>query len=136
MEQVQTLNPNHHWGSLSLVLTDHAGIAAVHADFLGEHRSTDVISFAYPAQPPAQPQACGEVIVNTAQAQEQGPRYGGIARELALYIAHGCHHLSGADDHTPAQRAAMRRIENRWLRRAHAADLLAPLLTLDAPEHP
>jgi ssRNA-specific RNase YbeY (16S rRNA maturation enzyme) len=35
--------------------------------------------------------------------------------ELALYIAHGFDHLSGADDDTPARRAAMRRTEMRWL---------------------
>ena len=37
-------------------------------------------------------------------------------RELALYLAHGCDHLTGADDATPAGRARMRRRELGWLR--------------------
>jgi ssRNA-specific RNase YbeY (16S rRNA maturation enzyme) len=45
----------------------------------------------------------------------EGPQHDGADAELALYIAHGFDHLSGADDNTPARRAAMRRTEMRWL---------------------
>jgi len=56
-------------------------------------------------------------------------RAGGPDRELALYLAHGCDHLAGADDATPRQRAAMRRRELRWLRAAAHADLLMGLFS-------
>ena len=54
--------------------------------------------------------------MNISQAHRLGRRYGGPAHELALYIAHGCDHLAGEDDTTPAQRQRMRKRELRWLR--------------------
>lgn len=127
MNQVHNLDPQNHWQGLSLVVTDHTGITALHADQFGVKQSTDVISFAYPPAPPAFDGATGEVIVNVEQAVEQGPRYEGPERELALYIAHGCHHLTGAEDHTPVLKKAMRRVETQWLNEAEQLGLIAPL---------
>ncbi len=128
MEQVQALDPSLPWTGLSLVLTDHAGITALHGRFLHQHTTTDVISFAYPPAPPAEPGATGEVIVNVEQALEIGPKYQGAAWELALYIAHGCHHLSGANDDTPARKKAMRTIEEQWLRTPEASAWISKLI--------
>ncbi len=126
MANVSRCNPNRRWASCSVVLAGNVGIRAVHAAQLGADRSTDVISFAYP------PEATvagwhGEVIVNRDRARVAGMRHEGRAAELALYIAHGCHHLSGADDATPALRRAMRRTERVWLQQADRDGLVSPL---------
>lgn len=94
----------------------------------GRHAPTDVISIAYPPLPPVARAWRGEVAINTDCACREGPAHGGVARELALYLAHGCHHLSGADDATPEERRRMRQRENRWLRRPDIRPLIAALL--------
>jgi ssRNA-specific RNase YbeY (16S rRNA maturation enzyme) len=42
-------------------------------------------------------------------------------------MAHGCLHLTGADDSTPPQRRAMERIQQRWLQRVRPQKLLNEL---------
>lgn len=102
-------------------------MAQIHEVSFGTAQTTDVISFAYPPTPPIDDTSSGEVIVNAEQALEQGARYTGPARELALYIAHGCQHLTGADDSTPALKQRMRRVETRWLDAAAAEGLIDPI---------
>jgi probable rRNA maturation factor len=107
------------WGDVSVVLVDDKESRAINKAHLGHDYATDVISFNFDPIPgdPATG-TCGEIIVNVEQAHRLGRRYGGTARELALYIAHGCDHLSGENDKTPAQRQRMRKRELRWLREA------------------
>lgn len=116
--------PRRRWEDISLILLDDAGIAAANRACFQRDRPTDVISLTY--RPAGREGGWrGDILVNVERARQQGRRYGGAARELALYIAHGFDHLSGADDDTPRRRAAMRRRENRWLRdtRAYWKDL-------------
>lgn len=110
-----------------MLLTDDAGMLPLHAAHLDRPRTTDVISFAYP---PAGGERGwrGDVVVNVQRALQEGAPRRAAARELALYLAHGCHHLSGADDSTPPQRRAMLRTEQSWLRHAAAAGRLAGIL--------
>lgn len=93
------------WRELSLVVLDDAGITAINREYFGKDRPTDVISFAYG-------DGAGEVFVNAQRAA----RAGRPSWELALYIAHGCDHLAGADDDTPAKRARMLAREKKWIR--------------------
>jgi probable rRNA maturation factor len=110
------------WDEVSVVLTDHAGMRAVNREFLGSDDTTDVISFRYPPRPGApDTRPSGEIIVNVEQACASGPSWGGWQRELALYLAHGVDHLSGADDDSPVRRRRMRRRELRWLQAARKA---------------
>jgi len=120
-------------GSLEILLTDDVGIGAANRAVFGRDYVTDVISLAYPPLPGEQGGA-GELIINIALAAREGARRaGGPGRELALYLAHGCDHLAGADDATPRQRAAMRRRELRWLRAAARGGLLCGLFPPSAP---
>ena len=107
--------PETTWRSVSVVLVDDTLSEQVNTSFLNHTYATDVISFAYDPLPGENREAEGEIFVNTQQAIRAGLRHGGTARELALYIAHGCNHLSGATDDTPAARRQMRARENRWL---------------------
>jgi ssRNA-specific RNase YbeY (16S rRNA maturation enzyme) len=70
----------------------------------------------------------GDLIVNLDRAVQEGPRQKGIDYELALYIAHGLNHLSGADDDTPETRRKMRATETAWLRAAAKEGLLENLV--------
>ena len=52
----------------------------------------------------------------------------GASSELGLYIAHGCDHLSGAEDYDRPGRERMRRRELRWLQQARAGGLLEDMV--------
>ena len=116
MGHVRPVPPATDWHGVSVILTGDALIRRVNRDFLGHDEPTDVISFTYPALPGPDSGPTGEVFVNVQQALRLGARYGGAARELALYAAHGCDHLGGAEDATPGGRRRMRNRECRWLR--------------------
>ena len=108
-------DPESVWGEVTIVLTDNEGITQPNREFFGKDRPTDVISFRYDPIPGEDPAATGDLIVNVECAVREGPAHNGADAELALYIAHGFDHLSGADDDTDAQRAAMRKTEMQWL---------------------
>ena len=125
------------WGELSLAFTDDTGIRRVNNDFLGHSDVTDVIAFAYDAIPGENNARSGELVVNVERAVACADKQAGRARsrgaresrELALYLAHGCDHLSGEDDRDSRGRARMRRREGRWLAKADGLGLTAGLLT-------
>jgi rRNA maturation RNase YbeY len=128
LRQAQRRNPRRRWGEISLVLTDDAGISRINRLYLDREHVTDVIAVAEPAQPFAGERGdyTGEIFVNVQRAREVGRAQ--VDRELALYLAHACDHLSGAADATPPARRRMRTRELRWLRAAQTMGLLAELL--------
>ena len=116
MQQVAACTPDIAWRELSLVLTDD-GIQELNREWFGKDRTTDVISFAYPDD------GTGEVILNLQQAMEEGALRESPDEELALYLAHGCHHLTGAEDDTPKKKEAMLTQEHQWVEEAKRAGL-------------
>jgi probable rRNA maturation factor len=68
----------------------------------------------------------GELFINVERAVRVAPRRADWSadRELALYLAHGLDHLTGADDHAPEERARMRRRELAWLKRLPLTPLI------------
>jgi rRNA maturation RNase YbeY len=125
MERARRRNPRRKWAQVTVVLMDDAAMIEANRRCLGHAGSTDVITLAY------RPVCAGggwrgDILINLRRALDIGPRWGGADRELALYLAHGCDHLSGADDRRPAGRARMRRREQHWLRRARAEGLCPP----------
>ena len=121
MEKVFTLDATFQWTELSVVLTDDR-IRDLNREWFGRDTVTDVISFAYPA-PGGD---TGEVIVNLEQAVGEGLERDGADTEFALYLAHGCHHLTGADDATPEQKDHMLTLEASWVREARERGLCGP----------
>jgi len=81
--------------------------------------ATDVITQRYDPIPGEPGGLTGELFVNAERAACCAPRRAGWDpdRELALYLAHGFDHLTGADDGTRAERSRMRRRELGWLKR-------------------
>ncbi|HTZ19771.1 MAG TPA: rRNA maturation RNase YbeY [Opitutaceae bacterium] len=99
-------------GELSVALLTDPALARLHADFLGDPKTTDVITFA--GQPALG--LAGEICVSvdTAAAYARKHRRP-FAAELTLYVVHGWLHLAGYDDLAPVKKRAMRRAEHRAL---------------------
>ncbi|MDX9866502.1 MAG: rRNA maturation RNase YbeY [Kiritimatiellia bacterium] len=106
------------WREITIHLLDDAGIAPVNAAILAHEGPTDVITQRYEPIPGEPGGLIGELFVNVERAARAAPRRAGwdADRELALYLAHGFDHLTGAEDRAPAARARMRRRELAWLR--------------------
>ena len=129
LTQAAQRDPSLAGTALSMALVDDAGITPINERFVRHSGPTDVISFRY-APLPGAPGDTAELVINVERAVQEAARRGHPAgRELGLYVAHGCLHLAGEDDATPAQRARMQRIQNRWLRQAERAGLLTGVCT-------
>ena len=127
MEQIEHMDSSRRWSVLSVILVDDEGMIPIQRACFGKHEPTDVISLAYDPMPPDFDVYSGEIIVNVQRAYEVGSP-NGCSRELALYLAHGCQHLTGISDDTPIQRAKMRRRENAWLKDADLQGLWTNLM--------
>lgn len=127
LKQAPELHVLSRWSEVVLVLTDDDGIAPLNRAFLGVPAPTDVISFAYGPLPGEAGPGSGEVFANAERAWQLGRTIPRASHELALYVAHGLNHLTGASDHTPRLRARMRRQELAWLKRAEASGCLRSL---------
>jgi probable rRNA maturation factor len=95
---------------VSLLLTDDAEIAALHAQHLGDASPTDVMSFDL--------DGAAELVVSvTTAARIARARGHAVRAEVALYIVHGLLHVLGHDDTTRRSRARMRDAEREVLQR-------------------
>lgn len=99
-------------GELSLVFMTDDALARLHADFLDDPKTTDVITFeGEPAFGTA-----GEVCVSADTAATYAAKHGhDFSTELTLYVIHGWLHLAGYDDLEPAKKRRMRAAEKRAL---------------------
>jgi probable rRNA maturation factor len=115
-------------GELSIAFLTDSALAALHADFLGDPTTTDVITFS--GNPLLG--AAGEVCVSADTAATYARTHGhDFSTELTLYVVHGWLHLAGHDDMTPAGKRAMRRAESRAMR-ALQRERAIPKFTLRA----
>ncbi len=100
-------------GELSLVFLTDPALAQLHATFLADPTTTDVITFEGDPALGVAGEVC--VSVDTAAAYAKQHRRD-FATELLLYVVHGWLHLAGYDDLRPAKKRIMRRAESRALR--------------------
>lgn len=100
-------------GELSVVILTDAALTQLHADFLDDPTSTDVITFEGHAELGTAGEIC--VSADTAAAYAKTHRRD-FSTELTLYLVHGWLHLVGHDDLQPAKKRAMRRAESRAMR--------------------
>ena len=114
------------WGEVCVVLADDEGIVPANKEYFGKERPTDVISFRYDPIPGEDGGFTGDLIVNVDRAVQRGAEEKGADYELALYIAHGFDHLSGAEDDTPGKKQAMLDTETAWL--AEAGEMATRLI--------
>ncbi|MBN2685169.1 MAG: rRNA maturation RNase YbeY [Pontiellaceae bacterium] len=106
------------WSEVCVVLVDDEGITQVNRAYFEKDRPTDVISFRYDPIPGEENAWSGDLIINVDRAVQVGPEHHGIDDELALYMAHGFDHLSGAEDDTDEKRSRMLATETAWLQEA------------------
>lgn len=108
--------------AVTLLVTDDAGIQALHRDYLHDDTPTDVLSFAtasdepFPMEP-GNGNYLGDIAVSWETAAVQGPEAGlSVEHEVAFLALHGLLHLLGADDATDADRAVMHDRQHALLR--------------------
>lgn len=103
---VDFIHPN-----MALHFVGKRRIASLHHQLFHDPSPTDCISLSFD-----NPHFLGEVFVCPEVACDYVSRHGGsLAREITLYVVHGCLHLLGYDDQTPAQQTQMRAEEKRWI---------------------
>ncbi len=130
MHHAEAMDPGKTWLECSIILVGHRMMTEINESVLKHEGTTDVITFRYRSSPGEAKGWRGEIVINVEEAIESGrDRPGGASRELALYLAHGCQHLGGADDATAVERAAMSRRQNRWLRHPEIQRLIPKLLS-------
>ena len=104
---------------VNIVFVDEAEILRINKTYLNHHYVTDVISFNH-EQPPfdlPEPWDFGDVYICYPVARKNAPQFGHtILQEMMMYAVHGCLHLSGMDDHAPADRAEMDRQAEKIIR--------------------
>jgi probable rRNA maturation factor len=98
---------------LSLVFLTDAALARLHADFLDDPTTTDVITFEGDPTLGTAGEICVSADTAAAYARQHGRDF---SHELTLYLVHGWLHLAGHDDLVPAKKRAMRRAEARAMR--------------------
>ena len=134
-------------GELSLVFLTDAALAQLHADFLDDPTTTDVITFEgspalgtageisvsadaalrhLTATTPPLPSRARHVtaLAPSLSAQLSALNSAAFSTELTLYLVHGWLHLAGYDDLVPAKKRLMRRAESRALKILRARECL------------
>ena len=104
-------------GEISIAIVADSMMHELNRQYLGHDYPTDVLSFVLDFDEPAASLE-GEIIVSADYASREAQRFGWTTDdELLLYVIHGCLHLVGHDDQTPAGQAAMRAAETQHLAR-------------------
>lgn len=113
----QKRTPSEVWQEVTIYLLTDESIAPVNQAIMNHEGATDVITQRYDTCPGEPEGLIGELFINVQRACTIARAKGWTKQqELALYLAHGFDHLTGADDALANERAAMRRRERRWLK--------------------
>ena len=101
-------------GEITVLLADDVALRALNQLWRGIDRATDVLSFPYARR---DRRIDGDLAISLERMADQAKRYRVTrGRELARLVVHGALHLAGLDHHGTAERAHMRRREQRALR--------------------
>ncbi len=97
-------------GEISIAFLTDKALARIHADFLDDPSTTDVITF----EGNAKLGSGGEICVSADTAATYATQNDhDFSEELTLYMVHGWLHLAGYDDLRPAKKRLMRAAEKR-----------------------
>ncbi|MBX3746772.1 MAG: rRNA maturation RNase YbeY [Verrucomicrobiae bacterium] len=101
---------------LGIQLVGERAMSEQNERWLGHEGSTDVITFDHREGPGEA--LHGELFVSVDDAVRQAEEFGSTpSMELVRYVVHGVLHLQGYDDRDGVSRRAMKRAEDRWVRR-------------------
>jgi len=117
---------------LGITLVGAKEMARVNRQFLRHEGSTDVITFDHlekrKVENGKQKNLHGELFICVNDAVQQAKEFGtSWQSEVVRYVVHGVLHLLGHDDLQPPLRRAMKRAENRLVRRLEQRFSLAQL---------
>lgn len=114
-------------GELSITFLTDPALAKLHADFLDDPTTTDVITF----EGDESLGHAGDVCVSADTARAYSEKHDkDFSEELLRYVVHGWLHLAGYDDLEPRKKRRMRAAEDRAVKLLRAADLL-PAFSLE-----
>jgi probable rRNA maturation factor len=103
--------------AVSVAIVDDTTMKALHLEFLGKTKITDVMSF--DLSDPLEKSKCFDIIINVEQARRQAAVRGHSAQaETALYLVHGLLHQLGFDDLQTSQARRMHQQEDKILQDA------------------
>jgi probable rRNA maturation factor len=98
---------------ISLAVVDDATIRPLNRRYLGHDFATDVLSFLFDRDDIGLE---GEIVVSAETARAAAEDFGcPPGDELLLYVVHGLLHLTGYDDRTPRDRAAIQEREDSYM---------------------
>ena len=123
-------------GEVNVVFLGRAAMLKMNRRYLRHDEHTDVITFPHdvPRAIGGDDRPIGDIFISAWMARRQAKELGhSVAIEAATLAAHGALHLLGHDDHRPAARTRMFKIQDRvvaFLRRS--ALILAPLALLSS----
>jgi probable rRNA maturation factor len=103
--------------TVTVAVVDDKTMKALHLEFLGKAKITDVMSF--DLSDPLEKSKCFDIIINIEQARRQAAARGHSAQaETALYLVHGLLHQLGFDDIDAGEARRMHRQEDKILKDA------------------
>jgi probable rRNA maturation factor len=105
-------------GELSVTFLTDPALAKLHADYLDDPSTTDVITFEGDESLGHAGDICVSVDTALAYAEKHGVPF---AEELLRYVIHGWLHLAGYDDLEPRKKRRLRAAEERALKLLRAA---------------
>ena len=98
-------------GEVSVILVDDEELLGLNRRHLDHDYYTDVITFGLERDP-----LDAEIYISVDRAREQAADVGvRLTDEIRRLAVHGALHLAGHDDATDEERAAMSRLEDRYL---------------------
>ncbi len=124
-------------GEVNVVFLGLAAMLKMNRRYLGHDSHTDVITFPHDVPHALGGDDCpiGDIFISAWMARRQAKELGHcVALEAATLAAHGALHLLGHDDHRPAAKTRMFKIQDRIIASLRQSVLiLAPLAVLLLP---
>jgi probable rRNA maturation factor len=106
----------HALGELNFIICSDTYLRSVNKKFLNHDYFTDIITFPY--SEPGSKEISGDIYISIDRVRQNAKDYGvSVSEELHRVMIHGVLHLCGYDDHTPDQKAMMRKREDYWLKK-------------------
>ena len=97
-------------GDINIIFCSDPYLLDINLQYLGHDYYTDIITFDYSEKPVVS----GDLFISIDSVRENAAFYGAsFDEELHRVIVHGLLHLIGYDDHTEADQAELRSMENK-----------------------